>query len=44
MTVTNIIFWHVDTIMVNMCKIQVTCLGFVIPSDFEANSQAMPQP
>ncbi|KND22870.1 hypothetical protein AFK20_01950 [Enhydrobacter aerosaccus] len=29
MTVTNIIFWHVDTIMVNICKNSSDVNGFL---------------
>jgi len=29
MTVTNIIFWHVDTIMVNICKNSSDIHGFL---------------
>ncbi|OBX62121.1 hypothetical protein A9299_02555 [Moraxella osloensis] len=29
MTVTNIIFWHIDTIMVNICKNSSDVNGFL---------------
>ena len=29
MTVTNIIFWHIDTIMVNICKNSSDVHGFL---------------